>query len=146
MTKSTRAVYCGFLLDSDGLRTDFSERIRVACHGQCGFKAEKNLRENFFFRTTILQWCFLVKFGKRWHSSQRCVRMDEHEFLTIREVAALLKIGNKTAYSLAQSGELPGFKAGGQWRFRRVDIERWTCRLVRQRSKTGLKEKPKMPK
>lgn len=51
--------------------------------------------------------------------------MPDPEFLTIREVAELLRIGEKTAYTLAQTGELPGFKAGGQWRFRRSDINAW---------------------
>jgi excisionase family DNA binding protein len=40
------------------------------------------------------------------------------EVLTMKEVAALLKIGEKTAYTMAQRGELRGFKVGGQWRFR----------------------------
>ncbi len=47
------------------------------------------------------------------------------EILTIREVAAVLKVGTKTIYTMAQSGELPGFKVGGQWRFRRGDIDAW---------------------
>jgi excisionase family DNA binding protein len=51
--------------------------------------------------------------------------MSEDEILTIREVAALLKIGEKTAYTMAQGGQLPGFKVRGQWRFRRADIEAW---------------------
>ena len=50
--------------------------------------------------------------------------MDD-EVLTIRELANLLKIGEKTAYTMAQAGELPGFKVRGQWRFRRTDIETW---------------------
>lgn len=50
---------------------------------------------------------------------------DTAEILTIREVADLLKIGEKTAYTMAQSGELPGFKVRGQWRFRRSDIDVW---------------------
>ncbi len=49
----------------------------------------------------------------------------EDEVLTIRELANLLKIGEKTAYTMAQAGELPGFKVRGQWRFRRTDIETW---------------------
>ncbi len=49
----------------------------------------------------------------------------EDEILTIRELAALLKIGEKTAYTMAQSGELPGFKVREQWRFRRADIDEW---------------------
>ena len=47
------------------------------------------------------------------------------EVLTMKEVAALFKIGEKTAYTMAQRGELPGFKVRGQWRFRRVDLEAW---------------------
>jgi excisionase family DNA binding protein len=51
--------------------------------------------------------------------------MTVDEILTIREVSALLKIGEKTAYTMAQAGELPGFKVRGQWRFRRSDIDEW---------------------
>ena len=51
--------------------------------------------------------------------------MSDHEILTIREVATLLRIGEKTAYTMAQSGELPGFKVRGQWRFRRSDVDAW---------------------
>ena len=51
--------------------------------------------------------------------------MTDDEVLTIKEVAALLKIGDKTAYSMAQDGELPGFKVRGQWRFRRADLLAW---------------------
>lgn len=50
---------------------------------------------------------------------------EPDEILTIREVAALLKIGEKTAYTMAQSGELPAFKVRGQWRFARSDINAW---------------------
>ena len=51
--------------------------------------------------------------------------MADDSILTIREVADLLKIGEKTTYTMAQRQELPGFKVGGQWRFRRADIDRW---------------------
>ena len=47
------------------------------------------------------------------------------EILTIQEVAKYLKLNEKTAYRLASEGKLPGFKVGGSWRFKRVDIERW---------------------
>jgi len=60
--------------------------------------------------------------------------MSSDEILTIRDVAALLKIGEKTAYTMAQSGELPGFKVRGQWRFRRSDLDAWIRRQV-ERSK-----------
>lgn len=47
------------------------------------------------------------------------------DILTIREVAEYLKVTEKTAYGLAQKRLLPGFKVGGQWRFKRADIDRW---------------------
>jgi len=37
----------------------------------------------------------------------------------------LLKVAEKTVYSMAQKGQLPAFKVGGQWRFKRVDIDQW---------------------
>lgn len=62
--------------------------------------------------------------------------MADDEILTIREVAALLKIGEKTAYTMSQSGELPGFKVRGQWRFRRSDIDAWIHERVGKSDRT----------
>ncbi len=45
--------------------------------------------------------------------------------MTIKEVAEYLKIKEKTAYKIAAIGKLPGFKAGGSWRFRREQVKRW---------------------
>lgn len=45
--------------------------------------------------------------------------------LTIREVADLLKINEKTVYRLAADAKIPGFKIGGSWRFDRATIARW---------------------
>ncbi|WJG09400.1 helix-turn-helix domain-containing protein [Aliiglaciecola sp. LCG003] len=47
------------------------------------------------------------------------------QILTLKEVAAYLKLAEKTAYRLANEGQLPGFKVGGSWRFKREDIEIW---------------------
>lgn len=51
--------------------------------------------------------------------------MQNEEVFKIKDVAALLKVGEKTVYSMAQSGELPAFKVRGQWRFSRKDIDEW---------------------
>ena len=51
--------------------------------------------------------------------------MVETDILTIREVADYLRITEKTAYRLAGSEKLPGFKVGGSWRFRRAEIDAW---------------------
>ncbi|MDC0708758.1 helix-turn-helix domain-containing protein [Stigmatella sp. ncwal1] len=47
------------------------------------------------------------------------------EILTLPEVAQLLKVAEKTVYTMAQKAELPAFKVGGQWRFRRTDLDTW---------------------
>lgn len=46
-------------------------------------------------------------------------------FLTASEVAELLRLNVETVYILAQKGELPGAKVGGQWRFLSSDVTRW---------------------
>lgn len=47
------------------------------------------------------------------------------EILTLPEVAQLLKVAEKTVHSMAQKGLLPAFKVGGQWRFKRADLDQW---------------------
>lgn len=54
-----------------------------------------------------------------------------NEILNIREVAELLRVAEKTVYSMAQRGELPAFKVRGQWRVRRVDLDAW---IIAQRA------------
>ena len=61
------------------------------------------------------------------------------EILTIQEIAILLKLADKTVYSMAQAGELPAFKVRGQWRTRRVDFEAWIDRQAKDRSRTHKK-------
>jgi len=44
------------------------------------------------------------------------------EILTIREVADLLKLHPKTVNKLANSGKVPGYRIGRQWRFRKSEV------------------------
>jgi len=44
---------------------------------------------------------------------------------TLPEVARLLKVADTTVDTLERKWELPAFKAEGQWRFRRADLETW---------------------
>ncbi|MGM4982423.1 helix-turn-helix domain-containing protein [Rhizobium sp. 11_C7_N12_5] len=53
--------------------------------------------------------------------------MDD-DIITIREVAEYLRLKEKTAYALVAKGEIPGFKVGGSWRFRRSELEKWIVR------------------
>src|SRR5436853_1324986 len=54
--------------------------------------------------------------------------------LTIREVADLLKINEKTVYKLAAASKIPGMKVGGSWRFDRATITSW----IRTKAASGM--------
>jgi len=45
--------------------------------------------------------------------------------LTVKEVALLLQVDEKTVYRLTRKGDLPGFKVAGAWRFKRSDMDAW---------------------
>ena len=55
------------------------------------------------------------------------------EILTLEEVAAYLKAGKRTVYRLAQKGEIPAFKLGGTWRFRRSELDRWIAESINKK-------------
>jgi len=59
------------------------------------------------------------------------------EVLTIRELAELLKINEKTAYKLVADGKIPGFKVGGSWRFERQEIVNWIKSKVEEQRRGG---------
>ncbi len=60
-----------------------------------------------------------------------------HEIMTIEEVAAYIRVSERTVYDWAQKGELPGGKLGTTWRFKRDDIEKWVSdRLSKSSGKT----------
>ena len=48
-----------------------------------------------------------------------------HEIMTIEEVAAYLRVPEKTVYDWAQKGTIPGGKIGTTWRFKSADIQKW---------------------
>jgi len=58
--------------------------------------------------------------------------------LTIKELAAYLKMNQQTVYRLAQKGEIPGMKVGGSWRFKRDVIDQWLLDQVRARQRRIL--------
>ena len=50
------------------------------------------------------------------------------DILDADEVAEMLRVHPRTVKRLASQGELPGFRVGGQWRFRREAIEEYIRR------------------
>lgn len=63
--------------------------------------------------------------------------MSNDEILTLKEVAQLLKVAEKTVYTMAQNKELPAFKVRGQWRFRREAIDRWIDQQTEKKAAGG---------
>jgi len=59
------------------------------------------------------------------HCAETAMAEPDGDILTLDEVAAYLKAGKRTVYRLAAGGEIPAFKLGGTWRFRKSDLERW---------------------
>ena len=56
--------------------------------------------------------------------------------LTVKEVAALLRVSAQTLYKMLDNGEIPAVKVGSQWRFDRDRIRDW----LQQRSSEGSAE------
>jgi PTS system nitrogen regulatory IIA component len=47
------------------------------------------------------------------------------DVLTLRQLAEHLQLSERTIYRLLGRGQLPGFKVGGHWRFRRSVVDYW---------------------
>jgi excisionase family DNA binding protein len=62
------------------------------------------------------------------------------DILTITEVAAYLKVAERTLYRLAAAKKIPAFKVGGTWRFSRADIDSWIKQQSMDALDTGREE------
>jgi PTS system nitrogen regulatory IIA component len=51
--------------------------------------------------------------------------MEDHDILTIEEVAQYLRVSERTVYDWANKGTIPSGKLGTTWRFKKTDIENW---------------------
>ena len=67
--------------------------------------------------------------------------MTPERFLTLTDVADILNISAKHAYSLVHSGELPGIQIGGRkiWRVERSKLEEYIASAY-ERTAAGLTE------
>ncbi|MBT3295467.1 MAG: PTS transporter subunit EIIA [Verrucomicrobia bacterium] len=60
--------------------------------------------------------------------------------MTLQEVAAYLKVSEKTILRMIQAGELPGLKVSNQWRFVRAVIDDWLTRRMYRTTSEKLSE------
>ena len=68
--------------------------------------------------------------GEDWYS------MIE-KLLTLEQVAEYLNVDKFTVYRLLADKELPAFKVGNQWRFKRKMIENWLMQNSNLRRKNA---------
>jgi excisionase family DNA binding protein len=51
--------------------------------------------------------------------------MAPDSLMTVKEIAALLRVSPQTLYKMLELGEIPAVKVGSQWRFDREKIKSW---------------------
>lgn len=49
----------------------------------------------------------------------------DNRILTVKDVAAYLKVTQRTIYRLIQERKMPSFRVGGSWRFQQAELEKW---------------------
>ena len=54
--------------------------------------------------------------------------MSSDPFLTTEEVLDYLQVNVRTIYRMVKRGEIPAYRVGRQWRFRKRDIEAWLAK------------------
>lgn len=57
--------------------------------------------------------------------------------LTVKQVADLLTVNERTVYRMANNGELPAFRVAGSWRFLEEDIRGWIEKQKREAKDAG---------
>ena len=50
---------------------------------------------------------------------------DPLRMMTLEEVAQYLQVSSKTVYRMVQDRQVPCFKLGRQWRFKREQLDDW---------------------
>ena len=50
---------------------------------------------------------------------------ERDRLMTLQHVAEYLQVKERTIYQWAQKGDIPAFKLGNVWRFKRQDIDLW---------------------
>jgi excisionase family DNA binding protein len=56
-------------------------------------------------------------------SNRASVNTEQHELLTVKEVAVYFRVSRVTAWRWCQQGIVPAFRIGHHWRIRRDALE-----------------------
>jgi excisionase family DNA binding protein len=66
-------------------------------------------------------------------------RPGNEEVLTIKEASGYLKIAEKTLYRFIREQNIPAFKLGREWRFKKSLLDKWMEKRINQRQKETRK-------
>jgi excisionase family DNA binding protein len=66
-------------------------------------------------------------------------RPGNEEVLTIKEASGYLKIAEKTLYRFIREQNIPAFKLGREWRFKKSLLDEWIEKRINQRQKEARK-------
>ena len=62
------------------------------------------------------------------------------QLLTLEQVAEYLNVDKFTVYRLLTDKDLPAFKVGNQWRFKRKMIENWLAKNSNANRKNAVRD------
>lgn len=62
-------------------------------------------------------------------------RPGNEEVLTVKEASGYLKISEKTLYRFIREQNIPAFKLGREWRFKKSLLDEWMEKRIIQRQK-----------
>jgi len=60
--------------------------------------------------------------ANRWHIIGRVIKM---QYLTVKQMAEILQVSQRTIYRLIDSGKLPAYKLDRDWRIAKEDINQF---------------------
>ncbi|MFP4082417.1 MAG: helix-turn-helix domain-containing protein [Candidatus Aminicenantes bacterium] len=63
------------------------------------------------------------------------------KWLTLEQIAEYLQMSTSSIYKMAQSGKIPSYKVGRQWRFKKEEIDRWVEKQKSKRKDLCLRKK-----
>ncbi|MBU1205651.1 MAG: helix-turn-helix domain-containing protein [bacterium] len=66
-------------------------------------------------------------------------RPGNEEVLTVKEASGYLKIAEKTLYRFIREQNIPAFKLGREWRFKKSLLDKWMEKRINQRQKETRK-------
>lgn len=64
-------------------------------------------------------------------------KQEGFTIMTVRDVAEYLRVSEAKVYRLAKDGELPVFRIGKAWRFRKDLLDEWLSRRVESNTKVA---------